>query len=236
MRSHRTGILGWVVGLGVFAAVWLLFAPTQMGGSTAYATTEGISMLPKLHTGYLAVVRAGPPYRVGDAVLYNSPVLHRPVLHRIIALHDGQYSLQGDNNDFVDPGTVPASAITGRLWFHVPRVGGWVGWLSTPLHASLIAVVAAMFLLLGGTAEKQRRRRRGRRSTTPIQDVPPVLEQPEPPLAVPVVVAPDFGLRGLVSGRSAPDPVAARAATPRAAKPARPARTNLQPVAPATSC
>ncbi len=242
MRSHRTGIIGWVAGLAVFAAVFLVFAPVQVGGSTSYVATEGISMLPKLHTGYLAVVRAGPPYGVGDAVLYNSPVLHRPVLHRIIAVHDGQYSLQGDNNDFVDPGTVPASAIVGQLWFHIPRVGGWVGWLSAPAHASMIAVVAAMFLLLGGKATKRRRDRRrthARRPETAAQQTmapewpagPERAELPTPAVPVPVA-ARDFGLRGLQTAHELPDRVAPAQPAPKAAPKEHSTKSNLQTVAP----
>ena len=107
MRAKRTGIVGTLCGFALFASLWLLFAPVQLGGTTSYAVTEGISMLPLLHTGNLAVVHTRTSYGVGDAVLYNSPVLHRPVLHRIIAIDEGQYSLRGDNNDFTDPGTVP---------------------------------------------------------------------------------------------------------------------------------
>jgi signal peptidase len=174
MRAHGTGIVGTVVGLVLLAALWLMFAPTPVGGSTSYAVTEGVSMLPLLHSGNLAVVRPQASYRVGDAVLYNSPVLHRPVLHRIIAIDAGQYSLQGDNNDFVDPGTVPATAIVGRLWFHVPHAGGWVGWLTAPLHAALLAVGAALVLLLGGTA---RHRRRDRRRGHAERPAPPVTQE-----------------------------------------------------------
>ena len=150
MRAKRTGIVGTLCGFALFLSMLLLFAPVQLGGPTSYAVTEGISMLPLLHTGNLAVVHTQTSYGVGDAVLYNSPVLHRPVLHRIIAIDEGQYSLRGDNNDFTDPGTIPASAIVGKLWFHLPRVGGWVGWLTSPFHASLVAAAAVLILILGG--------------------------------------------------------------------------------------
>jgi signal peptidase len=178
-------MIGSLTAVALLAAFWLVFAPVQIGGSTSYAVTEGISMLPKLHGGDLAVVRAGSSYSVGDAVLYDSPVLHRPVLHRIIAVRDGQYSLQGDNNDFVDPGSIAASAIVGRLWFSVPRIGRWVGWLSAPLHAAAIAVAAALILLLGGTARRSRRaRRRGRAERPAQQPAPPrVPASPQSPAA-----------------------------------------------------
>jgi signal peptidase I len=181
----------------VFASLWLLFAPVQLGGTTSYAVTEGISMLPMLHTGNLAVVHTREAYGVGDAVLYNSPVLHRPVLHRVIAIDEGQYSLRGDNNDFTDPGTVPASAIVGKLWFHLPRVGGWVGWLTVPLHASLVAVAAVLILMLGGRAKRGRRaRRRGRAARPEPQTVLPQSSTSRGATVQPVMPR-DFVLKGV---------------------------------------
>ena len=159
MRAPRTIIVA-VLGLALIAIVWVLSAPTQIGGSTSYATTEGISMLPHLHTGDLAVLRTQSSYEVGEAALYKSPVLGRSVLHRIVAIHDDRYFFKGDNNDFVDPGSVPKSAIVGTLWFHVPHVGGWVGWLGTPFHSALFAAAAALVLLLGGRTRRLRRERR----------------------------------------------------------------------------
>ena len=154
-------------------------------------------MLPLLHTGNLAVVHTRESYGVGDAVLYNSPVLHRPVLHRVLAVHDGQYSLRGDNNDFTDPGTVPASAIIGKLWFHLPRVGGWVGWLTKPFHAALVAVGAVLILLLGGQAKRGRRARRRGHAARPE---PPTVD-PAGPTSRGATVQPvtprDFVLKGV---------------------------------------
>ena len=123
MRADATRTTGGVAALALFLAALFFFAPVQVGGSTSYVVTEGVSMLPSLHGGDLAVVRSHSSYRVGDAVLYNSPVLHRPVLHRIVAIRDGRYFFKGDNNGFVDPGSVAQGALVGELWFHVPRVG-----------------------------------------------------------------------------------------------------------------
>ena len=197
MRAHGSGIIGTLTGFALIGSLCLLFAPVQVGGPTSYAVTEGISMLPLLHTGNLAVVHTRESYGVGDAVLYNSPVLHRPVLHRVLAIHDGQYSLRGDNNDFTDPGTVPASAIIGKLWFHLPRVGGWVGWLTKPFHAALVAVGAVLILLLGGQAKRGRRARRRGHAARPE---PPTVD-PAGPTSRGATVQPvtprDFVLKGV---------------------------------------
>ena len=164
MRTDARRAAGGAFGFAVLLAALFFFAPVQVGGSTSYVVTEGISMLPKLHGGDLAVVRTHSSYRVGESVLYDSPVLHRPVLHRIVAIQDGRYFFKGDNNNFVDPGAVPQGALVGELWFRVPHAGSWVAWLGTPLHVALIAAVAAFLLLVG---RRQRRRRRSRRRGTP---------------------------------------------------------------------
>ena len=69
---------------------WLYLAPTQIGGTTRYVTTNGISMEPSFHTGDLALVRPADQYRVGQVVAYHSTLLHVTVLHRIVAHRGGQ--------------------------------------------------------------------------------------------------------------------------------------------------
>ena len=140
--------------------LWIFFAPSQLGGSSTYAVTSGVSMQPLLYKNDLAIVRAQSTYHVGDVVLYNSAVLGEPVLHRIILIQNGQYYFKGDNNDFVDPGYATRSELVGTLWVHVPEIGAAVNWLGQPLHAGLLAGFAAMFLVLAGGAPRRRRRRR----------------------------------------------------------------------------
>src|SRR5580698_1105363 len=87
--------------LAALAAGAVFFAPVQLGGSTLYSATVGNSMEPLFHKGDLAIVRRASSYKVGDIVLYESQVLHRPVLHRILVIQDDHYYFKGDNNDFV---------------------------------------------------------------------------------------------------------------------------------------
>ena len=160
-------------------SLWLSFAPTKVGGSVTYLTIVGRSMEPVLHRGDLAMVRAEDQYRVGDAVLYHSSVLRRPVLHRIVAIQQGRYFFKGDNNDFADPGSVPASALVGRLWLRAPHVGAAASWLGEPAHAGVIAALAA--LLIGGgltSAGHVRRRRPGAPSSRRIPMRPTTVPKP----------------------------------------------------------
>ncbi len=164
MRSLTFKVVGGVV-LGALAlGFWAFFAPTKVGGSTTYSVTSGISMEPLLHKNDLAFVRTQSSYHVGDVVLYQSPVVGQPVLHRIILIQHGNYFFQGDNNGFVDPGYARKSQLVGTLWFHVPKVGAALGWLGAPAHAALLAGFAVMVIALSGSTTKRRRgRRRGRR-------------------------------------------------------------------------
>jgi signal peptidase I len=162
--TQRGNVLVLTLLSGVLIACGLFFAPPQLGGSTTYTSTVGDSMQPLFHKGDLALTRQASSYRVGDIVLYQSPVLHRPVLHRIIAIQDSHYFFKGDHNDFVDPGYATRAELVGKLWLHVPHAGMALGWLGKPSHAAALAGLITAFLLLGGSRSVRRRRRSRRRN------------------------------------------------------------------------
>jgi hypothetical protein len=115
--------------------------------------------------GDLAVLWASGTYHVGQVVAYQSPLLHTTVLHRIVAHRGGLFAFKGDNNAFVDPLRLPASAIKGSLLWHIPRAGAWLIWLKGPLHLGL--VLAGLLLLLGIEAPAVRWRAGVRARRTP---------------------------------------------------------------------
>jgi signal peptidase I len=159
---HRS--VHFVVSLLILEALlglWIFFAPTQMGGSSVYSVTSGVSMQPLLVRNDLALVRIETSYHVGDVVLYHSTILDKPVLHRIIAIQNGDYFFKGDNNNFVDPGYATRSELVGKLWIHVPAAGAAISWLDEPFHAALLAGVATLVVLLSGGTLSRKRRRRG---------------------------------------------------------------------------
>jgi signal peptidase I len=167
MRSYRAKIAGVIVAAAVLFGAWTFFAPTKLGGTTTYSITDGISMNPLLYKGDFAVIRAQSSYHVGEVVLYESQVLHKPVLHRIILIQNGNYFFKGDNNDFVDPGYATRSELIGDLWFHIPHAGAVLGWFGVPAHASLLAGLAAMAVVLTGAKTSKDGRRRRRRGGSP---------------------------------------------------------------------
>lgn len=162
MTPRKMKAIGLIVGGLAALGLWVFFAPTRLGGSTDYSITSGSSMQPLLHGNDLALVRAASSYHVGDVVLYQSQVLHRPVLHQIILIQNRNYFFKGENNDFVDPGYATESELVGKLWLRVPWVGGLLGWFGRPLHAGLLGGLAAMVLVLAAmtarTPEGRRRR------------------------------------------------------------------------------
>ena len=156
---------------------WFYLAPTQIGGSTGYMITHGISMEPMLHTGDLVLIRPAGSYRVGQVVAYHSTLLHSVVLHRIIRRVGNRYVFKGDNNNFVDP-THPTSALlVGRMWLRIPHGGTVLEWVHRPWVAAALLGGVAMLLLLEGD-RRGRRRRRGRpdssESTRPKRGPSPV--------------------------------------------------------------
>ncbi len=135
---------------------WWYVAPPPLGGATTFVTVDGTSMLPKLRLSDLVALRPQHTYRVGDVVGYRSGLIHRVVLHRIIAIHDGRYVFKGDNNSFVDPDRPTRSQLVGRMWLHVPSAGRLVLQLYRPPIAAAIAILLVLVAGLGGGTKRRR--------------------------------------------------------------------------------
>ncbi len=163
MKPNRArSLLVTAVVLALGGLGWFFLAPTQIGGSTRYMITHGISMEPMLHTGDLVLVRPADDYKVGQVVAYHSTLLHTVVLHRIIAIADGHYTFKGDNNNFIDPTHPTRALLVGRMWLHIPHGGTVLDWVHEPWVAAALTGGVAMLLMFGGDKQR-RRRRRGRR-------------------------------------------------------------------------
>jgi signal peptidase I len=167
MRGHPGRFVLAFASVALVALLWVFFAPIAMGGSTTYSVTSGISMQPMLHRNDLAFVRVQSSYHVGEVVLYESPVLHRQVLHRIIVVQHGDYYFKGDNNHFVDPGYATRAELLGKLWFHIPKVGAVLRWFGNPAHSSALAGITVMVVIASAGTPAGGRRRRGRRRRAP---------------------------------------------------------------------
>jgi signal peptidase I len=134
----------------VLVAAWWALAPPALGGSAAFAIVDGTSMLPHFRRGDLVILHRADDYRVGDVVAYRSRILHRVVLHRIVAIHGGRYTFKGDNNTWLDPETPTRGALIAKLWLRVPRAGALSSLIRTPAVAAALAVLLVLGVGLGG--------------------------------------------------------------------------------------
>ncbi|HZJ05766.1 MAG TPA: signal peptidase I [Nocardioidaceae bacterium] len=148
--------------LVVVAAMGFLLWPAQLGGATTYVSTTGVSMESRIHTGDLAIVRSADDYAVGDVTAYHSDMFDTVVMHRIVAVDAGHYTLQGDNNSWLDPDRPTRDQLIGKLALRIPQGGIWLDRLTSPTALGLLAFA---LLASGGTTLETRRRRRRRRRT-----------------------------------------------------------------------
>ena len=154
--SRTRTALSVALAAAAFAATWWYVTPPQLGGSTSFVTVDGTSMLPTLRLSDLVALRPQHTYRVGDVVGYRSGLIHRVVLHRIVAIHDGRYVFKGDNNSFIDPDRPTRAQLVGRLWLHVPSAGRLVSQLHRPPVAAALAVLLVLAAGLGGGTKRRR--------------------------------------------------------------------------------
>jgi signal peptidase I len=157
------------------AVAWLYLAPTNVGGSTSYVVTSGISMQPRFHSGDLAVLRPASDYKVGEIVAYHSPLLRVTVLHRIVARDGNRYVFKGDNNNFLDPVRVSRSEVLGRLWVRVPHAGRLLAALHDPIVAAIICTALGIFLFFGVKEPGRRRKRRRKDTPKPLFQATPLM-------------------------------------------------------------
>ena len=145
-------------------------------GGLSFVTTRGISMQPAFFEGDLAIIRTSAgPFAVGDVVTYRSQHMDTVVMHRIVEIHNGRYTLQGDNNSWLDPEQPLQGEVLGELALRIPGGGIWLGRATSPAGLG----GAAFFILVRGSAvTATRRRRRRNRRRTAIDPVPAITRQP----------------------------------------------------------
>lgn len=153
LRIVRIAILG-----ALLIAVWLVFAPTTLGGRADYVVTDGTSMLPTFHANGLVVTRAESSYHVGEVVAYHNQQLHTVVMHRIVAMDGDRYVFKGDNNDFRDSYHATKSDLVGKEWVYWPGAGAWLNRLRSPFMFALILAVIAFFAFRSPRVNRHRRR------------------------------------------------------------------------------
>lgn len=150
----RVGRAVLAVALVALVAVFVVQAvPGVIGAEHSYVVLSN-SMSPGINPGDSVIVGSVDPaaIEVGDVITFDREADQPPVTHRVVDVLDGggelAFRTAGDNNEDVDPGTVPASAVIGKVWFTIPLVGHVVQFANQPAGAAvLIGVPIALFAL-----------------------------------------------------------------------------------------
>lgn len=146
-----------VLALALLAGIWVLFMPVQLGGQATYVIISGNSMEPGFHFGDLVIVRQEATYQIGDIVTYHNAELDRNVIHRIIGLEPGHFTLKGDNNSWIDSYHPTPDEIIGKLWIFAPGMGKAIEWTRSPINmAFIIAIMGGVLMSSALTNQPQR--------------------------------------------------------------------------------
>ncbi|HEX7557482.1 MAG TPA: signal peptidase I, partial [Leptolinea sp.] len=129
-------------------ALWIAFAPINLGGQIAYVLVNGDSMEPGFHAGDLVIVRQAEDYQVGDIVTYRNADMGANVIHRIIGTEQDRFIIKGDNNSWIDGYQPRRDEVVGKLWIHLPKLGAVVEWVRTPINMALsVALIGGLFMV-----------------------------------------------------------------------------------------
>jgi signal peptidase I len=159
-RLSHPRILAALPLIAVGIAAWATLAPTQIGGSTSYVITTGISMLPRYHAGDLVLLRHESSYHVGEVAGYHNAELGVTVMHRIVAINGDRFVFKGDNNDFADNYEPTESQILGAEWIHLPGWGNFVLALRVPVIGAVLLGFMWLFVFWPRSGSRRQRRRR----------------------------------------------------------------------------
>ena len=154
-------VVGWLVRLLLVsvivlaaAAVAVLVVIPRATHGVALTVLTG-SMTPEIPVGSVVIDRPVDPgtLKVGDVATYQrAPGVDEYITHRVVAVHAETtpvtFTFKGDANRGADIDPIPATAIRGQVWFHVPYLGTIRDGLQS--HGTRGLTLAAVLLLLGG--------------------------------------------------------------------------------------
>jgi signal peptidase len=135
----------------ILGAVTVLIVLPRATHGTALTVLTG-SMTPDIPVGSVVIDRPVDPgtLKVGDIATYQkAPGVNEYITHRIVKINTKTkpvtFIFKGDANRGPDITPVPATAIRGKVWFHVPYLGG----VRDSLHAGGLRGVAIILAIIG---------------------------------------------------------------------------------------
>jgi|GEM_PF-1058201 len=91
------------------------------------------SMVPTMEKGDLVIVQGGTEIKVGDIVVFDSPVYNYPVIHRVMGITADGITTKGDHNSVQDNWVIPVDKIHGKAIMRIP----YVGWVKVGVYEAL---------------------------------------------------------------------------------------------------
>ena len=136
--------------LVVFCVAVVIVLPRATHGVALTVLTG--SMTPEIPVGSVVLVRPVDPRTLepGDIATYQREEGKKVfVTHRVVKVHDEPegltFTFKGDANRGADVAPIPAGAVRGEVWFHVPYLGG----IRDALHGKGGVTLLGMLLLAG---------------------------------------------------------------------------------------
>ena len=116
-----------------------------------YVVVRGDSMLPTYANGDLLVIMSAADYRPGVAAAYRVPPGElgegHIVVHRVVAVAGGHFTMKGDNNPEPDPAAPEETDMVGTVALQVRGVGALIATVLSPTVAGGLA--AALVVMYG---------------------------------------------------------------------------------------
>ena len=159
MRRWVRWLVNLVLVLVILALLVLLIVPLYFQQRAAVVLSS--SMEPTLPRGALAFTMAIAPeeVKVGDIISFSEEEESDiTTSHRVIEIitTDGELSFQtkGDANEDLDPWSVPADYVRGKVVFHIPRLGRITNYALLYVHTwpGLVFLIVLPSLILVGSA------------------------------------------------------------------------------------
>ncbi|WP_084151762.1 signal peptidase I [Nocardioides halotolerans] len=167
----------------VIAAIAVVVVLPRATNGAALTVLTG-SMTPEIPVGSIVLVRPVDPgtLEIGDVATYQSePGEDVYITHRITKIQQTDkglaFTFKGDANRGADMDKVPAAAIRGQVWFHVPYLGS----IRDGLHGKGGISLVGMILLAGYALTQLSGSLRDRRKK---DDEPAVEDEPTPSLTI----------------------------------------------------
>lgn len=125
---------------------WILKEnPPRIFGYIPVTVVSG-SMEPELNIGDVVLIKPNEIYQINDVVTYREE--NMLVTHRIVALTDQGFALQGDANNTIDSRYIKQEEIVGKVVMAIPMIGKIGLWLMTPVGILSVIVVAGIIYII----------------------------------------------------------------------------------------